>query len=164
MQTLLGIPCRAAGVRHPDHDARHVEPLLRDLRDHQVGVVTARGSQEDVGTLNSASLSANFTNRTVDAAVNIGINGQTWTGNATSVPIYRDQYFSAYSGAPIAGSPSTTHSPISPISRHSPFRLERNSSPSTVRLHHSSAKDFRFASWDSHDPSPLLPTTHHGKE
>jgi len=59
-----------------------------------------------VGTLNSATLNANFTNRTVDAAVNIGIAGQTWTGTATNMPIYRDQFFSAYSGAPVAGVPN----------------------------------------------------------
>jgi hypothetical protein len=56
-----------------------------------------------VGTLNSAALNANFSARTVDAAVNLTINGQTWTGSASSVPIYRDQYFSAYSGIPIPG-------------------------------------------------------------
>ncbi len=57
------------------------------------------------GTLNSATLSANFSARTVDTAINIGINGQTWNGVANGVPIYRDQYFSAYGGASIAGVP-----------------------------------------------------------
>ena len=52
------------------------------------------------GVFNSASLNANFSARTVDAAVNITINGQTWNGSAGSVPIYRDQYFSAYAGGP----------------------------------------------------------------
>ncbi len=56
-----------------------------------------------VGTLNSATLNANFTNRTASAAVNIGINNQTWTGTATNMPIYRDQYFQAYTGVPIPG-------------------------------------------------------------
>jgi hypothetical protein len=56
-----------------------------------------------VGTLNSATLDANFTNRTVDATVNVSINGQTWNGAAAHMPIYRDQYFSAYAGSPIAG-------------------------------------------------------------
>jgi hypothetical protein len=46
-----------------------------------------------VGTLGSATLNANFTNRTVDAAVNVAIAGQTWNGSATGMPIYRDQYF-----------------------------------------------------------------------
>ncbi|MEP7069891.1 MAG: hypothetical protein ABI789_11640, partial [Usitatibacter sp.] len=59
-----------------------------------------------VGTLNSATLNANFTNRTVDASVNILIGAQTWTGAASGMPIYRDQYFSAYSGTPIAGLPN----------------------------------------------------------
>ena len=53
-----------------------------------------------VGNLNSATLNANFSNRTVDASVNMGINGQTWIGTANGMPIYRDQYFSAYTGTP----------------------------------------------------------------
>jgi len=53
-----------------------------------------------VGTLNSATLNANFTNQTVDAAVNIGINGQVWTGTANGMPIYRSQYFTAVTGTP----------------------------------------------------------------
>ncbi len=57
------------------------------------------------GTFNSATLAANFSARTVDATVNIGINNQTWTGAANGMPIYRDQYFSAYGGASIAGVP-----------------------------------------------------------
>jgi hypothetical protein len=59
----------------------------------------------NVGTLGSASLNANFTARTVDASVNIAINNQTWTGTASGMPIYRDQYFSAYSGA-VSGIPN----------------------------------------------------------
>ena len=53
-----------------------------------------------VGVFNSASLNANFSARTVDTSVNITINGQTWAGAANGVPIYRDQYFSAYAGGP----------------------------------------------------------------
>jgi hypothetical protein len=61
-----------------------------------------------VGTLGSATLNANFTNRTVDAAVNLAINGQTWNGSATKMPIYRDQYFGAFAGAPIPGNPNNS--------------------------------------------------------
>ncbi len=58
------------------------------------------------GVFNSATLNANFSARTVDTSVNITINGQTWNGAANGVPIYRDQYFSAYAGGPnIAGIP-----------------------------------------------------------
>jgi hypothetical protein len=71
-----------------------------------IGSTSPTGPGGAVGTLNSAVLNANFTNRTVDAAVNIGINGQTWTGSANNMPIYRDQYFSAYSGTPIPGVPN----------------------------------------------------------
>ena len=59
-----------------------------------------------LGTLNSATLNANFTNRTVDASVNLTMAGQTWNGAASGMPIYRDQYFSAYSGSPIPGVPN----------------------------------------------------------
>jgi hypothetical protein len=59
-----------------------------------------------VGTLNSATLNANFSNRTADATVNIAIAGQTWNASATGMGIYRDQYFSAYSGTPIPGVPN----------------------------------------------------------
>ncbi len=58
-----------------------------------------------IGTMNSATLTANFSARTVDATVNIGINGQTWNGAASGMPIYRDQYFSAYGGAATPGIP-----------------------------------------------------------
>ncbi|MEO8385209.1 MAG: hypothetical protein ABI583_08205, partial [Betaproteobacteria bacterium] len=53
-----------------------------------------------VGVFNSATLNANFSAKTVDTSVNITINGQNWVGAANGVPIYRDQYFSAYAGGP----------------------------------------------------------------
>jgi hypothetical protein len=59
-----------------------------------------------VGTLNTATLNANFSARTVDATVNVTINNRTWNGDARGMPIYRQQYFSAYSGQPIAGVPN----------------------------------------------------------
>jgi hypothetical protein len=77
-----------------------------------VGVYDVIGSTSptdfngNVGTFNSATLSANFTNRTVDASVNITNAGRTWTGTANNMPIYREQYFSAYSGSPIPGVPN----------------------------------------------------------
>ncbi len=39
------------------------------------------------GVLGSASLSADFTNQTVDAQVNVGINNQVWNGSATGMAI-----------------------------------------------------------------------------
>jgi hypothetical protein len=71
-----------------------------------IGATSPTGPHGAVGALNSATLNANFTQRTVDATVNIGIGGQTWIGSATGMPIYRDQYFSAYSGSPIPGLPN----------------------------------------------------------
>ena len=38
--------------------------------------------------------------------MNVAIAGHTWTGTATGMPIYRNQYFGAYSGTPIAGLPN----------------------------------------------------------
>jgi hypothetical protein len=65
-----------------------------------VGSTRPTDAAGHVGTFNSATLNANFSARTVDTSVNITINGQNWNGAATGVPIYRDQYFSAYSGGP----------------------------------------------------------------
>ena len=59
-----------------------------------------------VGNFNSAALNVNFTSRRLDATVNFGINGQTWNGSASNVPIYRDQYFSAFAGSPTPGLPN----------------------------------------------------------
>jgi len=68
-----------------------------------IGSTSPTDGNGHVGTLNSATLNANFSARTVDASVNIAINGQTWTGSASGMPIYRDQHFNAYTGNPIPG-------------------------------------------------------------
>lgn len=52
-----------------------------------------------VGTLGTATLTANFTNRTAAATVNVTVNGTNWIGTAPSMPIYRDQFFSASTGS-----------------------------------------------------------------
>jgi hypothetical protein len=68
----------------------------------------------NVGRLNSASLNANFSARTVDSNLNFTINNQTWNASAANVPIYRNQYFSAYAGGTtIAGVGSPTQLLIS---------------------------------------------------
>jgi len=81
-------------------------PLTGTAAYDVIGNTSPTDPNGHVGTLGSATLNANFTNRTVDASVVIGMNGQTWTGTASNMPIYRDQYFSAYSGTPIAGAPN----------------------------------------------------------
>jgi hypothetical protein len=81
-------------------------PLTGSASYNVIGSTSPTNGVGDVGTLNSATLNANFTDRTVDASVNIGIAGQTWTGSASRMPIYRDQFFSAYSGTPVAGVPN----------------------------------------------------------
>jgi len=80
-------------------------PLTGTATYDLIGSTRPTDAQGNTGTLNSATLAANFSARTVDATVNVGINGQTWSGSATGVPIYRDQYFSAYAGSSIAGVP-----------------------------------------------------------
>ncbi|HEX4781126.1 MAG TPA: hypothetical protein VH301_10255, partial [Usitatibacter sp.] len=83
-------------------------PLTGTANYSVIGNTSPTSPTGAVGTLGSATLNANFTNRTVDAAVNIAISGQTWTGQANQMPIYRDQFFSAYSGNPIPGVPNPT--------------------------------------------------------
>jgi len=68
-----------------------------------IGSTRPTDANGHVGALNTATLDANFTNRTVSANVNIGINGQTWNGVSNNMPIYRDQYFGAFTGSPIPG-------------------------------------------------------------
>ncbi len=80
-------------------------PLTGTAVYDMVGATRPTDAAGHVGTLNSATLDANFSARTVNASVNVGINGQTWSGVALSVPIYRDQYFSAYAGAARPGIP-----------------------------------------------------------
>jgi FecR protein len=83
-------------------------PLTGSANYSVIGSTSPTNSVGGVGVFNSATLAANFTSRTVDASVNIAIAGQTWTGSATGMPIYRDQYFSAYSGSPVPGVPNPT--------------------------------------------------------
>lgn len=71
-----------------------------------IGATDPTNAAGVVGTLGSASLAANFNNRTVDASVAITMGAQNWTGTATGMPIYREQYFGAFSGTPIPGLPN----------------------------------------------------------
>ncbi|HUQ28548.1 MAG TPA: FecR domain-containing protein [Usitatibacter sp.] len=71
-----------------------------------IGSTSPTNSSGAVGTLGTATLDANFTARTVTANVNIAIANQNWSGTANNMPIYREQYFSAYSGTPIPGLPN----------------------------------------------------------
>jgi hypothetical protein len=71
-----------------------------------IGATRPTDFNGNVGTFNAATLNANFSAQTVDASVNFAIAGQTWNAQAQNMPIYRNQYFSAYSGNPIAGLPN----------------------------------------------------------
>jgi hypothetical protein len=86
-------------------------PLTGSAAYDVIGSTSPTDGSGHVGTLGSATLNANFSARTVDAAVAVNINGQAWTGSASNMPIYRDQYFSAYSGNPIPG--GTNPAPMS---------------------------------------------------
>jgi hypothetical protein len=83
-------------------------PLTGTATYDVIGSTSPTNGAGAVGTLSSATLAANFTDRTVDASVNIAIAGQSWSGTASHMPIYRDQYFSAYSGTPTPGVPNPT--------------------------------------------------------
>lgn len=68
----------------------------------------------NVGTMNSATLNANFTARTVDASINVTVANQTWNATATGMAIYRDLTFAANTGrSPAAGLPAPTQLNIS---------------------------------------------------
>jgi hypothetical protein len=58
----------------------------------------------NVGTMNSATLNANFSNRTADASINITVANQTWNASATGMTIYRDMTFAANTGRSPGGS------------------------------------------------------------
>lgn len=70
-----------------------------------VGSTSPTDGMGNVGTLNSASLAADFSNRTVNLGVNLTIAGQQIGAAANRVPIYRDQYFSAFRGDVPTGLP-----------------------------------------------------------
>jgi hypothetical protein len=80
-------------------------PLTGTATYDLVGSTNPTDSHGHVGTLNTATLAANFTQRTVDLGVNLTIAGQTINGSAAGVPIYRDQYFSAFRGVVPPGLP-----------------------------------------------------------
>ncbi len=80
-------------------------PLTGTAAYDVVGSTHPTDLQGNVGTLGSATLNANFSARTVDATVSVGINNQTWNGAANGVPIYRDQFFFASAGNRIPGIP-----------------------------------------------------------
>ncbi len=73
-------------------------PLTGSATYDLIGSTSPTDNAGNVGTLNSATLAANFTNRTVDTNVNLTIAGQTINGAANGVPIYREQYFTAFRG------------------------------------------------------------------
>jgi hypothetical protein len=70
-----------------------------------VGSTKPTDLRGNVGSLNSATLNANFSARTVNASVNVTVANQTWNASASNVPIYRNQYFSAYAGGGVPGLP-----------------------------------------------------------
>jgi hypothetical protein len=80
-------------------------PLTGTATYDLVGSTSPTDGNGNVGRLDSASLAANFTNRTVDLGVNVTIAGQSINASASGVPIYREQYFSAFRGNTPQGIP-----------------------------------------------------------
>ena len=58
----------------------------------------------NVGNMNTATLNANFSARTVDASLNVSIANQTWNASATGMAINRDMTFGANTGRSPGGS------------------------------------------------------------
>lgn len=81
-------------------------PLTGSATYDVIGSTSPTDSAGHVGTLGSATLNANFTNRTASATVDVTIAGQNWIGSAPSMPIYRDQYFGATTASSIPGAPN----------------------------------------------------------
>jgi hypothetical protein len=81
-------------------------PLTGTANYDVIGSTTPTDASGNTGRLGSATLDANFTNRTVTTTVNVGINNQTWIGTANNIPIYRDQYFFASTGSGSGGLPN----------------------------------------------------------
>jgi hypothetical protein len=81
-------------------------PLTGTATYDVIGSTSPTDSAGHVGTLGSATLAANFTNRTASATVDVTIAGQNWIGSAPSMPIYRDQYFGATTASSIPGAPN----------------------------------------------------------
>lgn len=80
-------------------------PLTGTATYDLIGHTSPTDTLGNVGTLNSATLAADFSRRTVDLGVNLTIAGQSINASANSVPIYRDQYFSAFRGVVPPGLP-----------------------------------------------------------
>jgi hypothetical protein len=80
-------------------------PLTGTANYSLIGSTSPTDSVGNTGTLNSASLAANFTQRTVDLGVNLSITGRTINASALNVPIFREQYFTAFAGNVPAGLP-----------------------------------------------------------
>ena len=80
-------------------------PLTGTATYDLIGSTSPTDGNGNVGRLDSATLAANFTNRTVDLGVNLTITGQTINASALGVPIYREQYFSAFRGNAPQGIP-----------------------------------------------------------
>jgi hypothetical protein len=86
-----------------------VLPLTGTAVYEVVGSTKPTDLSGNVGTMNTATLNANFSTRTVDAALNVTIASQTWNATATGMSIYRDMTFSANTGgSPGGGLPAPT--------------------------------------------------------
>lgn len=80
-------------------------PLTGTATYEWVGGTSPTDAQGNVGTLTTASLSADFSRRTVDVGIGVAVGGQSVSATAIGVPIYRGQYFSAIQGPSPAGVP-----------------------------------------------------------
>lgn len=90
-------------IYSPVQDGPVTLPLSGSASYQLVGGTSPTDAQGNVGALNTATLDVNFGRRTVDIGLNVGVGGQAITASALGVPIYRNQYFSAFTGVAAAG-------------------------------------------------------------
>ncbi len=96
---LGGGPFSAGNTRHfimtGSQTGPTVLPLTGSATYTYVGGTHPTDQAGNVGTLNSATLSANFAAQTVNTAVNATVAGNTWAASANNVAIQQGVYFEA---------------------------------------------------------------------
>lgn len=73
----------------------------------------------NVGVLNSAALTANFTAKTVDASLGLTVNGSAWAASAVGLPIKAGTFFEAEKGFSAPGNLAVTRDGVATSTRGS---------------------------------------------
>ena len=81
-------------VASPDQSQSIALPSTGTASYQLIGNTSPTNNLGQIGVLGAATLDANFTSRSVDTSVAIGINNQVWNGSASGLPISLDGGFS----------------------------------------------------------------------